>query len=165
MCHFRAAALCLHGNQKLEAETSILFTFLQNQEIGHSPSHFHGVPMNDVPIVGDLLLLTILLCDTEVVEGNSIAEFIRQKVQKYENTVQLLRYNNHICYVSNINAVFQIFFRCLNFDTFSHRSFILERHLTTFTERVKTVCPKNVNQTQEILFDKVDSFRNEHTNE
>ena len=73
--------------------------------------------MNDIPIVEDLLTLNILLHDIYIVDGNIIVELARRCVQKYENTVRLLRYNNHICHVNNINAVFQSF-RCPNCDTF-----------------------------------------------
>ena len=50
-------------------------------------------------------------------------------------------------------------------DTFVKRTFNLERHLTTCAERVKNVYPKNVYQTHESLFDKLDSFGIEYTNE
>ena len=62
--------------------------------------------MNDIPTVEDLLTLNILLYDIDIVDGNIIGELARRSMQKYNNTVRLLRYNNHICYVSNINAVF-----------------------------------------------------------
>ena len=81
--------------------------------------------MNDIPIVEDLLALDILLYDVDIVDGNIIGELARRSVQKYDNTVRLLRYNNHICYVSNINAVFQSF-RCPNCDIFFNRTFNLE---------------------------------------
>ena len=97
-------------------------------------------------------------------DGNIIGELARRKVQKYENTVQLQRHNNHICYVNNINAVFQ-FFSCPECDTFFYRTFNFERPLTTCKERVKNVYPKNVYQTQGTLFDKLVSFGNEYTNE
>ena len=80
------------------------------------------------------------------------------------NTKILLRYNNLISYVSNINAVFQAF-RCRNCDTFFSRAFNLERHLTTCSERVKNVYPRNVYQIREILFDKLDSFGINYTSE
>ena len=49
---------------------------------------------------------------------------------------------------------------------FLNRTFNLERHLTTSSERVKTLYPKNVYQTQEeTLFDKLDSFGIEYTHE
>ena len=71
--------------------------------------------------------------------------------------MRLLRYNNHICYVNNINAVFQSF-RCPNCDTFFNRTFNLERLLTTCSERVKDVYQRNVYQIRQTLFDKLDSF-------
>ena len=61
-------------------------------------------------------------------------------------------------------SVFQSFC-CSNYDTFFNRTFDLERHLTTCSERVKNVCSKSVYQTQETLFDKLDSFGIEYTNE
>ena len=73
--------------------------------------------MNDIPTVEDLLTLNILLYDIDIVDGNIVGELARRSVQKNENTVRLLRYN-HICYVNNINAVFQSFC-CPNCDTFA----------------------------------------------
>ena len=71
-----------------------------------APNRFQGVHMNVIPTVQDLLTLKILLYDIDIVDSNSIGELARRSVQKYENIVSLLRYTNHICYVSNINAVF-----------------------------------------------------------
>ena len=129
-----------------------------------SADQVEEIHMNDILFVEDLLTLNILLYDIDFVDGNIIGELARQIVQKYENTVRLLRYDNHICYVNNINAVFQ-YFRCPNSDTFFNRTFNLERHLTTCSERVKNVYPMKVYQTQEALFDKLDSFGIEYTNE
>ena len=66
--------------------------------------------------------------------------------------------------MNRINAVFQSF-RCPNSDMFFNRTFNLEQHSTTCSERVKNVYPNNVYQTQETLFDKLDSFGIEYTNE
>ena len=66
--------------------------------------------------------------------------------------------------MSNINAVFQAF-RCPNCDTFFGRAFNLERHLTTCSERVKNVYPRNVYQIRETLFDKLDSLGINYTSE
>ena len=63
---------------------------------GLSPNHFQGVHMNDIRIVEDLLTLNILLYDIDIVDGNIGGELARRSVQKYEKTVRLLRYNNHI---------------------------------------------------------------------
>ena len=131
---------------------------------GLSADQFQAVHMNDIPIVEDMLTLNILLYDLDIVDGNIVGELARRSVQKYENTGQLLRYNNHIFYVNNNNAVFQSF-RCPNCDTFFNRTFNLERNLTTCSERVKNVYPKNVYQIRETLFDKLNSFGIEYTHE
>ena len=120
--------------------------------------------MNNIPIVEDLLTLNNLMYDIDIVDGNVVGELARRSVQKYEMTVRLLRYNNHICYANNINAVFQ-YFRCPNCDTFFNRTYSLERHLTTCSERVKKVYLRNVYQIQETLLDQLDSFGINYTSE
>ena len=131
---------------------------------GLSPNQFHQVHMNDIPTVEDQLTLNILLYDIDIVDGNIIGELARRSVQKYDNTARLLRYNNRICYVSNINAVFQSF-RWPKCDTFFSKAFNLERHSTTCSERVKNVCSRNVYQIRETLLDKLDSFGIKYTSE
>ena len=118
--------------------------------------------MNDIPIAEDLLTFSVLLYDIDIADGIIIGELARRSVQKYDNTIRPLRYNNHICYVSNINAVFQSF-RCPNCDTFFSRTFNLERQLTTCSERVKYIYPRNIYQIRETLFDKLDSFGVKYT--
>ena len=125
LCLFRALALRLHGTQRLEEETSKLFNLFIIEMDGLSANQFHGVHMNDISIVKDFLTLNILLYDIDIVDGNIVGELARRSVPKYENTVRLLRYNNHICYVNNLNAVFQAF-RCPNCDNFFNRTFNLE---------------------------------------
>ena len=66
--------------------------------------------------------------------------------------------------MNNINAVVQSF-HCRKCDTFFNSTFILERHLTKCSERVRNVYPKNVYQTQGTQFDKLDSFGIEYTHE
>ena len=120
--------------------------------------------MNDIHTLENLLTLKILPYDKDNNDGNIVGELARRTVQIFENSVRLLRYNNHICYVNNINAVFQSFC-CPNCDTFFNRTFNLERQLTTCSEWVKNVYPRNVYQIQETLFDKLDSFGIKYTSE
>ena len=98
--------------------------------------------MNDSRIVDDLLTLNIFLYNIDIVDENIIGELATRSVQKYDNSDGLLRCNIHICYLSNINAVFQSF-HCPNCDTFSSRTVSLERHLTTCSERVRNIYPRN----------------------
>ena len=91
LCLFRAPALHLHGTQRLEEEILKLFNLIISKKDGMSPNQFQGVHMNDIPIVEDLLSLNILLNDIDIVDENVVGELARRSVQKYENTVRLLR--------------------------------------------------------------------------
>ena len=118
LCLFRALSLHLRRNQRLEEVTCKFFNSILNKMHGLSPNQFKGVHLNDTPIVENLLTLINLLYDIDIVDGNVIRKPARRSVQKYDNTVRLLRYNNHICYVSDINAACQSFC-CPNCDSSS----------------------------------------------
>ena len=49
-------------------------------------------------------------------------------------------------------------FRCRTCDTFFSETGNLERHLVTFSDRVKHIYPKNVYELRETLFEKLDAF-------
>ena len=78
--------------------------------------------------------------------------------------VQLIRYNSHICYVDNINALFKAF-RFPTRDTNFQKTGNLESHLVRCCERVKHIFPKNVYQLRETLSDKLDSFGIQYTDD
>ena len=164
LCLFHVHALHMHGTQRLEEKTSKLFSLFIIKMEGLSPNRFQGVHMNDIPNSEDLVTLYILLYDIDILDGKIVGELARRSVQKYENAKRLLRYNSHMCYANNINAVFQPF-HCPNCDTFFNKTFNLERHLTTCSEQVKNVYPRKVYQVRETLFDKPDSFGINYTSE
>ena len=141
LCLFRALALHLHGNEKLEEEISKVFNLFLNNSEERDPSKFQGVHVTDIAEVEDLLQLNIFLYDIDFVDGDLIGELARRSIQKYENSVKLLRYNNQICYVNNINVLFKAF-RCTTCDKFFTRTGYLERRLVTCSERVKHIYPK-----------------------
>ena len=150
--------LCLffeHGNQWLEDQNSKIFNSFISRLDKLSPNQFKRVHMNDIPLVKELRTPNIVLYDIYNENGNIIRELGRRSVQKYEFTVKLLRYNSHICYVSNNSAVFQSYghFKC---DTFSDRTLNLERCSKICIERVKNVHPRNRYQIGETLFYKLD---------
>ena len=113
--------------------------------------------MTDIPKVEEMLQLNIFLYDIDFVDGELIGELARRSIQRFEKSVKLLRYNNHICYVNNINALFKTF-RCTTCDTFFSKTGNLERHLVTCSDRVKHIYPKNVYELREKLFEKLDAF-------
>ena len=120
--------------------------------------------MNDIPKVEDLLQLNIFLYDIDFVDGELIGELARRSIQKYENSVKPLRYNNHICYLNNINSLFKAF-RCSTCDTFFSKTGNLERHLVTCSDRVKYIYPKNVYELRGTLFEKLDAFNIPYRND
>ena len=75
----------------------------------------------------------------------------------YEKSVKLLRYNNHICYVNNINAFFKAF-RCTTCDTFFSKTGNLERNLVTCSHVIKHIYPKDNYEMRETFFEKLDAF-------
>ena len=153
----RALALHLHGNEKLEEETSKIFNLFLNSCGGGDPSKFQDVHMTDIPKTEEMLHLDIFLYDIDFVDGELVGELCRRSIQIYEKSIKLLRYNNHICYVNNINALFESF-RCTRCDTFFSKTGNLERHLVTCSDRIKHICPKNVYELRETLLEKLDAF-------
>ena len=111
--------------------------------------------MNDIPIVEDLVQKNIHLYDIDFDDGGMVAELARISVGRLSNTVWLLRYNSHICYVSAINVPFKAY-RCPSCDQFEAGN--LERHWTTCMEQVKQISLKKVHHLRETLFDKLGSF-------
>ena len=99
--------------------------------------------MTDNPKVEKLLQLNIFHYDIDFVDGELIGEPARRSIQKFEKSVKLLRYNNHICYVSDMNSFFK-YFRCSTCDKIFSETGNLEWHLITCSQRVKHIYPKNV---------------------
>ena len=120
--------------------------------------------MDDIPSVEDKVGINIFIYDIDLIDGAMVGELARRSIKKYEKNVQLIRYNSHICYVDNINALFKAFC-CPTCDTYFQKSGNLERHLVRCSERVKHIYPKNVYQLRERLFDKLESFDIQYTDD
>ena len=164
LCLFRALALHLHGNERLEEETSKLFNLFLVNSTNLDPTKFQGVCMDDVPSVEDMVGINIFIYDIDLIDGALFGELARRRVKKYEKNVQLIRYYSHVCYVDNMNALFKAF-RCPTCDAYFQKIGNLERHLVRCSERVKHIYPKNLYQLRETLFDKLDSFDIQYTDD
>ena len=70
-------------------------------------------------------------------DGVMIGELVRRSVGKHSNTVGLIRYNINVCYVSNVNALFEAY-RCPSSDKFFNEAENLESS-TSYKERVKHI--------------------------
>ena len=90
LCLFRALALHLHGNERLEEETSKLFNLFLINSTNPDPSKFQGVCMNDIPSVEDLVGINFFIYDTDLFDGAMVGELARRSIKKYEKNVQLI---------------------------------------------------------------------------
>ena len=106
--------------------------FLFNCE-ERDPSKLQHVHMNDILQIEDLLQLKAFLYEIDFVDRDLIGELALQSIQKIDNRVQLLHYNNQICYVNNINAILN-FFRRSAYQAFFSETGNLERHLVSRSE-------------------------------
>ena len=148
ICLFRALALHLHGNERLEEKTSKLFEPFLVNSTNPDPSKIQGVCMDDNPSVEGIVGINIFINDIDLNDGARVGELARRSIKRYEKKVQLIRYKSHICYVYNINALFKAF-RCPTCDTYFQKPGNLERHSVRCSERVKHIYPKNVYQLRE----------------
>ena len=164
LCLFRALALHLHGNERLEEETSKSFNLFVVNSRNPDLSKIQGACMDDIICVEDIVGINIFIYDIDLIDGAMVGELARRSIKKNEKNVQLIRYNSHICYVYNINALFKAF-RWSTCDTYFQKTGNLERHLVRCSERMKHIYPKNVYQLREKLFDKLDSFDIQYTND
>ena len=119
--------------------------------------------MDNIRSVEDTVGINIFLYDINLVDGEMVGELVRRSIKKYEKIIQLIGYNSHICYVDNIHALFKAF-RCPVCVTYLQTG-NLEGHLVRCSERVKHIYPKNVYQLRETLFDKLDPFDIQNTDD
>ena len=77
--------------------------------------------MDDIPSVEDIAAINIFIYDIDFIDGAMVGELARRSIKKYEKSVQLMRYNSHICYIDNIHALFKAF-RCSTCDTYFQKN-------------------------------------------
>ena len=156
LCLFRAVAVHLYGSAELETNAAKLFSdFLH--ESGHHAINFRGVSMDHLVFVENAIKHKIFIYDIDIEDGDFVGELARRSIEMYENKINLLRYNNHICYVDDINTFFKRF-RCPNCDTFIKRAGNFHHHVKSCKNRIQHNYPKSVYTLRETLFDKLDGF-------
>ena len=165
LCLFRALALHLHGiDKRLEEVTSKFFSLFLINSTNPDPSKFQVVCTDDIPSVKDIVRINIFIYFIDLIDGAMVGELARRSIRKYEKDVQLIRYNSHICYVDIMHALSDPL-RCPTCDIYLQKPGNLERHLVRCSERMKHFYPKNACQLRETIFDKLDSFDNQYTDD
>ena len=69
LCLLRALALHLHGNERLEEETSKLLNLFLVNSTNPDPSKFQGLCMDDIPSVEDIVTINIFINDIDFIDG------------------------------------------------------------------------------------------------
>ena len=102
-------AVCMHktGNERVEEETKKLLNAYLTANPHLSVQNFRGVGLEDLHIVERLAEVNILVYDLEVSNGGNIGELAERSLRRFNSAATLLRYNNHICYVTDVNKVFK----------------------------------------------------------
>ena len=128
MFFFRAIAIHLIGSVDVEPNaTKIFHSFVTASDC--DPESFTGVSFDQIPVIEELIKQNIFIYDFDIEDGEIIGELVRCSVERYDENIKLLRYNNHICYVNDINKFFKKF-RCPS-DVFFNQSGHFNRHLKT----------------------------------
>ena len=120
---------------------SKLFNHFFINSTNPDPSKYQGVCMDDIPSVEVIVGINISKYDIDLLDGAMVGELARRSIKENEKKVQLLRYNSHICYVDNIDALFKSF-RCPTCGTYFQKTGNLARHLVRCSEPVKHIKPK-----------------------
>ena len=156
LCLFRANSIHLFGSVDVEPHAMQLFdNFVSATDC--DPENFMGVSLDQIPVIENLVEENIFIYDFTIDDGEIVGELIRRSIERYEENIKLLRYNNHICYVNDINKFFKKF-RCPSCDVFFNHSGHFNRHLRTCKERVKNIYPRGVYSLKETLFQKLENF-------
>ena len=157
LCLFRAVAVHLFGTAEMETNEAKLFSEFHH-ESGHDAFNFREVSMDHLVFVENATKHNIFLYDNDIQDGNFVDELARRSIEMYENSINLLRYNNQICCVNDINTFFKRF-RCPKWDTLIKHAGHFNRHVKSCEDRIQHIYPKTVYTLRENLFDKFYGFR------
>ena len=116
LCLFRAIALHLFGSVDVELQAIKTFhNFVTTS--GCDPDNFTGVSFDQIAIIEEIIKQNIFIYVFDIEDGEIIGELVQRSVERYDENIKLLRYNNHICYINHINKFFKKI-RCPSCDMF-----------------------------------------------
>ena len=81
LCLFRALALHLRGNERLEEEISKLFNLFLVNSTNPDPSKFQGVCMDNIPSGEDIVGINIFIYDIVIIDGAMVEELARRSIK------------------------------------------------------------------------------------
>ena len=156
LCLFRALAMYMNGHNDLDSHTSRYFTDFISKS-SYDPKNFRGVSVEDLPVVEEIVQRNTFIYNFDIQEGEYVGELARRTIGRFDKTVKLLRFNNHIIHTNDIDSFFKCF-RCPSCDTFFHKSDHFNQHLLRCKDRVRHIYQKYVYELRETLFEKLEGF-------
>ena len=117
----------MNGHNNFDSHTSRYFTELKTQS-GPYPKNFHGVSVEGLPVVEETVQRIIFIYDFDIQEGKYVGELAQRSVGRFDKTVKILIYINHIIHSNDIDNFFKRF-RCPSCDIFFRKSDHFSKHL------------------------------------
>ena len=133
-------AICMHksGTKRLKEEISRLLNQYLDIKPNATADNFRGVALEVLHIVERLAEVNVLVNDIHVTEDGLIGEHAEQPLRTFSSTANLLYYNIHICYVTDVNKVFK-WFRCPTCEKNFRRSSNLQRYILKYEKLVRNI--------------------------
>ena len=116
LCLFRALAMYMNGHKDFDSHTSRYFIEFISKS-AYDPKNFRGVSVEDLPVVEEILQRNIFIYYFDIQEREYVGKPARRSIGRFNQTVKLLRLNNHIIHTNDIEGFFECF-RCPSCDTF-----------------------------------------------
>ena len=116
LCLFRALDMYMNGHNDLDSHTSRYCTEFISKS-GYDPKSFRGVSVEDLLFVEKIVQRNIFIYDFDIHQGEYVEELARRSIRRFDKTVKILRFNNHIIHTNDIDSFFKCF-RCPSCDTF-----------------------------------------------
>ena len=157
LCLFRAIAFDLHGSENLSNNSLLYFTSFLS-ESGQDAIDFPGVSPEEIPLVEKITSVNLNMYSLYYdEEGLLLGELSRRSAGLFGKGLSLVQYNNHVCWVSNINTLLKNF-RCHNCDKYFTKSSLLDRHLLSCDDKVKHTYPNGPYELRETIFEKLEGI-------
>ena len=151
-CMFRAVAYHLHDFKEKSVELFKKFIGVTKQ----SENNFAGVDTNQIQYLEKIIEKNIQLYSVFYGENELHGELTRRSESKFSKTINLIQYNNHICWTSDIKKLLKKF-HCINCNQFFNREFNLERHMETCSDLIKHNFPNGPYLLKLNVFEKLEN--------
>ena len=93
--------------------------------------------------------------DFDIQEGEYVRNQSRRIIGRFDKTVKLLRFNNHVIHTNDIDSFFK-YFECPSCDILFEKFHNFNKYLLRCKDRVRHVYPKNGYELHNTLFEKLE---------